>query len=318
MQFTRLGYSAALALAFGLACFNPGDEDTTGADDTETSGDGDGDGDPTTGDGDPTTGDGDPTTGDGDPTTGDGDPTTSGDGDPTDGPDSDGDGIPDSIDNCPNDPNPNQLDFSGNGIGNVCDTEVFNNVTGTLGSTALATSAAGNCNIPIDIIVTSGELHVQLDDNAAIAGFEIVNMQVADILDKECSIAGQNVKVSIRDFMMANNGSPFPVSVPHSQAEHDAGSIAGDSSGPHPMLSTGTLDAEVNNDPPESSPLELDGTVPPFLVNISGGGSMGTLAWSDPMHVLAMDQFEVDGPFGITITINFQLQGLVGTLDLAP
>jgi hypothetical protein len=317
MTRTFVGF-ASLTLAVATLSIACGDDSPPGDEVGTESGDGDGD---PSGDGDPTTsGDGDPTTtGDGDPTTtGDGDPTTSGDGDPTDGPDSDGDGIPDSIDNCPNDPNPNQLDFNGNGIGNVCDTVVFNNVTGALTSTAVATSAAGNCNIPIDIIVTAGELHVQLDDDAAIAGFDIADMQVADILDKECSIAGQNVKVSIRDFVMANNGSPFPVSVPHSQAEHDAGTIAGNSSGPHPVLATGILDAEVNNDPPESSELELDGSVPPFLANISGGGSTGTLAWSDPNYVLAMDQFEVDGPFGITITINFQLQGLVGTLDLAP
>ncbi len=36
-------------------------------------------------------------------------------------PDSDGDGIIDSEDNCPNDPNPNQEDADGDGLGDVCD-----------------------------------------------------------------------------------------------------------------------------------------------------------------------------------------------------
>ena len=36
-------------------------------------------------------------------------------------PDSDGDGICDEIDNCPNNPNPNQSDSDGDGIGNQCD-----------------------------------------------------------------------------------------------------------------------------------------------------------------------------------------------------
>jgi hypothetical protein len=36
--------------------------------------------------------------------------------------DSDADGIPDSIDNCPNNCNANQLDADGDGIGDVCDT----------------------------------------------------------------------------------------------------------------------------------------------------------------------------------------------------
>ena len=35
--------------------------------------------------------------------------------------DSDGDRVPDSIDNCPLDPNPDQADFDGDGLGDVCD-----------------------------------------------------------------------------------------------------------------------------------------------------------------------------------------------------
>jgi len=36
-------------------------------------------------------------------------------------PDSDGDGVPDGEDNCPNDSNPSQEDFDGDGVGYVCD-----------------------------------------------------------------------------------------------------------------------------------------------------------------------------------------------------
>ncbi len=35
--------------------------------------------------------------------------------------DSDGDEIPDALDDCPNDPNPDQLDYDGDGVGNACD-----------------------------------------------------------------------------------------------------------------------------------------------------------------------------------------------------
>ncbi|MFK8009763.1 MAG: T9SS type A sorting domain-containing protein [Saprospiraceae bacterium] len=38
------------------------------------------------------------------------------------GGDSDGDGVCNNQDNCPNQPNPNQLDSDGNGIGDICDT----------------------------------------------------------------------------------------------------------------------------------------------------------------------------------------------------
>src|SRR5690606_28731921 len=259
--------------------------------------------------------DGDPGDGDGDPGDGDGEPGD-GDGDPTEGPDSDGDGVGDDNDNCPDDPNPNQRDFDGNGVGNVCDEHVFSTIGGTLNSTAVADAGVGMCQIPIEIMVIGGEIRVQLDDEAALAGFDIVSLQVADILDKNCNLGLAQANVSIKDFVIANNGDPFPVSVAHTPAAHDAGSIAGDSNMPHPVLSTGILEAAVGNDPPMPSDLMLDGTLPVFTANISDAGAAGTLAWADAQYVLAMDQFMVEDPF--PITIDFQLRGLVGSITLAP
>lgn len=40
-------------------------------------------------------------------------------------PDRDGDGVPDTLDNCPNTPNPDQADKDGDGIGDACDSENF-------------------------------------------------------------------------------------------------------------------------------------------------------------------------------------------------
>jgi hypothetical protein len=330
---------ACIIGVLGAACFGGGDEPIT-ADDAETGepdddgdgepdddddgepgdgepGDGEpgdddgepGDGDP--GDGDP--GDGDP--GDGDP--GDGDP---GDGDPGDGgpgPDSDGDGIPDAIDNCPHDPNPNQLDFNGNGVGNVCDTLVFTNVAGKFDSNAIAKSNFGGCNIPVVIEVTSGEVHVQLDDDAALAAFEVVELQIADLPPHKCQINFlMTAMVSLSDFVVINNGDSFPVSVAHSQAAHDAGTISGESDGPHPMLSTANLEAAIGNDPPVTASLELDGSLPVLVADINGGGAAGSLVWSDNQHVIATDQIVIDQP--IKATIDFEFRGLVGTLDLLP
>jgi hypothetical protein len=310
MKRTFIGLVPVTLLAtLTLAC--KGDDDP-GTDEgmTETVGDGDGD---QTGDGD---GDGDgDQTGDGD---GDGDQTGDGDGDgdPTGDTDTDMDGVGDMTDNCPDIANPNQRDFDDNGVGNVCDVQVFTTLSGTLNSTAIADAGfAGMCQIPIMIEVTGGEVRVQLDDDAAVAAFEIVSMQVADILDKQCMLAVA-AEVDITNFMIANDGGAFPVAVPHTPAQHDAGSIAGDCDINHPVLSTGVLSASVNGEPPMDSDLMLPGTLPIFTANISGGGAMGTLAWADAQYVLAMDTFMIEDP--LPIDIEFTLRGLVGSVVLMP
>jgi hypothetical protein len=305
MKRTLFGLApVTLALAtLTLACNDDGDPGTDTAS-TETAGDGDGD----TGDGDGDTGDGDGDTGDGDGDTGDGD----GDGDT----DTDMDGVGDATDNCPNDANPNQRDFDGNGLGNVCDVQVFTNVSGTLNTTGNVDAGfGGDCSIPIQIMVTGGEVRIQLDDDAAVAAFDVVSLQVADILDKECALL-VDAEVDITNFMIANNGDAFPVTVPHTPAAHDAGSIAGDSNMPHPILSTGVLQASIDGEPQEPSDLMLDGAVPVFTANISNSGAMGTLAWADADFVLAMDTFMVEMP--VPLDINFELRGLVGSVVLMP
>ncbi|KIG17858.1 hypothetical protein DB30_02481 [Enhygromyxa salina] len=165
------------------------------------------------------------------------------------------------------------------------------------------------------IEVTDGQVMVQLDDNAEVAGFEIANLNVADILDKECDLFIQ-ATVSMRDFVISNSGGPFPVTMPHTSAMHDAGQVAGDADIPPPVLSTATLSAQVGNDEPMDSELMLDGALPLFTANITGGGAMGTLSWADGQFVLATDQFMIEGP--PAVTIDFELKGLVGTLTLAP
>lgn len=303
MKRTILGLvPLTLVASLAVAC---GDDEpaTTSMDTGDTTGDGDGD----TGDGD---GDGD--TGDGD---GDGD-TDPGDGDGDTGPDSDMDGVSDGSDNCPDIANPNQLDYDDNGTGNVCDTQVFTTVTGTLNTTAEASNAiAGTCTIPLMITVTSGQIMVQLDDDAAVAAFEIANLQVADILDKECVLA-VTANVSLTNFMITNSGGPFPVSMAHSMQMHNGGQVAGMSDIPHPVLSTATMSASVDGSEPMPSELMLDGALPVFTANIMGGGASGTMSFADPMFVLSETVFMIEMP--IPLEIDFSLTGLVGTLNLAP
>lgn len=309
MKRTILGLvPLTLVASLAVACGDDGPATTT-MDSTETVGDGDGD--PGDGDGDGE-GDGDGDTGDGD---GDGDPGD-GDGDDTDDIDTDMDGVGDGSDNCPDVPNPNQLDYDGNGTGNVCDTQVFTTVTGNLMTTAYADSGiAGDCTIPLMIMVTSGQIMVQLDDDAAVAAFEIANLQVADILDQECNLL-VTANVSLTNFVIANNGDPFPVSMEHSLAMHNGGQIAGMSDMPHPVLSTATMSAAVGAEPPMASELMLDGSLPVFTANIMDGGAAGTMSFSDPNFLLAETEFMIEMP--LALTIDFTLTGLVGTLTLAP
>jgi hypothetical protein len=259
-------------------------------------------------------GDGDGDSGDGDGDSGDGD-GDSGDGD-TNEPDMDMDGVADASDNCPDIPNPNQLDYDANGNGNVCDTQVFTSVTGNLLTTAeVSSDVAGSCAIPIMIMVTGGQIMVQLDDDAAMAAFEIANLEVADILDQECLLLVTAI-LSMTNFMITNTGGPFPVDMPHSQAMHDAGQIAGISNAPHPVLLNTTLTASVNGEPPDVSELMLDGALPAFAANIMGGDETKTMSFSDPNFVLAMDLVHIEMP--IPLDVDFQLTGLVGVLNLAP
>lgn len=226
--------------------------------------------------------------------------------------DSDMDGIDDGDDNCPTAANPNQLDFDSNGLGNACDVMVYTGITGTLASSAVADAGLGSCNIPLDFVSTGGTVQVQLDDNAQVARIELTQLDIADILEKECVILIVNATVSIKNFGMSNNVGPFPVQVPHGMADHDAGVVLGTTDLPHPMLALGQLEASTDpNMPPMPSELNLMATLPTFDVDVSGAGDAMMLTWGNNDHVIATSQFMAEG-----LTIDMEIIGLNGSLML--
>ena len=60
--------------------------------------------------------------------------------------DSDGDGIPDDQDNCPNNPNPDQEDSDGNGIGDACEVDLTAGLVAYYPFNGNANDASGNEN----------------------------------------------------------------------------------------------------------------------------------------------------------------------------
>ncbi|EDM78671.1 hypothetical protein PPSIR1_29508 [Plesiocystis pacifica SIR-1] len=234
-------------------------------------------------------------------------------------PDEDMDEVPDADDNCPSVANPNQLDFDGNGVGNACEVMTFAMGGGTLASTATADAGLlGSCEIPIDFMVTGGEVQVEMDDNASVVRVELVSIDIADVLDQVCNLGIVNPVVSLTMINMANDGDAFPVNFGTNQGDHDAGVATGTTNIPHPVLTTAIIDAKVNpDDRPMPSDLDLPGAVPFFDVDIQGAGATMDLTWSDTNFTIATDVFEVEA-IGQMIEIDFELKGLSGTVSMTP
>lgn len=271
----------------------------------------------------PTTGEmppDDTSTGGAPPTTGD--PSTTGA--PTechglvDGHDDDDDGVENTADNCPCEANPNQLDFDGDAVGNVCDLALkFSIVDGAppeqnrLTTTAHAKKTL-ECTFAVELDARDGVVEVELDD-AGTARLHLASVQYADTPGLDCVLGeGITVKLEVQQFL-AEGLDAATVSFPFALADHQAGALIGKTDAPHDIVASAIID--VTESPyeqllplGEQQLLAIPGVFPTAMVSILEAQQQLSLVFADDTLVL----FEQTTEAGVA----FKLTGLTGTLRL--
>jgi hypothetical protein len=260
----------------------------------------------------------DPTTGD--PTTG----TTTGvmPGDcaaPADDADEDGDAIANKDDNCRCDANPNQLDFDGNAVGNVCDAPLTFTIAdgappefNSLASEATASQLIAMCKFPVTMVATGGQVEVSLDDVGS-GKVYAATVNIADTPQLECDIPLiVNVKLVIKDLVITGP-NPFVVGFPFTVPDHDGGVISGMMDAVHDILVNAILDVQESSNegiamPGESPLVDVPGSFPQGVVTVDNAAKQVTIDFDNGNHTV----FQQTTMGGLEIT----LSGLTGKLRL--
>lgn len=264
-----------------------------------------------------------------DPSTSTGeDPTTTGD-DATTGPpldcaapaddaDEDADGVANSLDNCRCDANPNQLDYDGNAVGNVCDEPLTFTIAdgvppdfNVLKTTAKAGMSIVSCSFGVDLVVANGDVKVSLDDSGT-AKIYALRINFADTPEYECDLTLFKVKLRIEDFF-TDGPDPFVVGFPFTIPDHAAGTITGPTDSPHSILINGIINITESGNPdlapPGQNPIEMvPGAFPTGVAAVNNKGGQVALAFDDSDSVIFM-QTTMGG-------IEIELKGLKGTMRL--
>lgn len=235
---------------------------------------------------------------------------------PADDGDEDADGVLNSSDNCRCDANPNQLDFDGNAVGNVCDAPmIFKIADGVppefnrLETTATAKSTL-SCSFPVNLIVLGGEVQVKLDDVGQAQIFAL-KANFADTPELVCDLVVVKVVLKIQKFF-SDGDAPFAVGFPFTVPDHDAGTLTGMTDKPHSILVSGIINVVSSTNEmlamPGESPLELvPGAFPSALAGVTKDGQV-SMAFDDKDSIVFM-QTTMGG-------IEIKLAGLKGTLRM--
>ena len=236
---------------------------------------------------------------------------------PADGADEDADGVANMVDNCRCDANPNQLDFDGNAVGNVCDVPLkFTIADGVppdfnkLDTTAEAEKTL-KCNFPVSLIIVNGDVQVTLDD-VGTAKVYAAKLNFADTPELTCDLTLLKVKLKIQQFY-ADGQDAFAAGFPFTIPDHDSGTITGQMDIPQNILISGILNVTESSNPdlamPGENPLEMvPGAFPAGLASVVNKGEQVSMVFDDSDSIVFM-QTTMSG-------INIKLTGLKGTLRL--
>jgi hypothetical protein len=128
--------------------------------------------------------------------------------------DRDGDGVEDDLDNCPDTFNPNQLDFTRNGVGNVCDDVITYDVVvddptlNRLRTTAATTgSTAGLVSHGFDRVVNSGRADVRFDDDgvASVVRLEVGFADSEEVVSAPGGFASVTMRITEADMALVGD-----------------------------------------------------------------------------------------------------------------